>query len=348
VTLVAGVISTHNQERWIAASIESLIREVDELVVVDDGSSDGTGDIIASLSRRHGFQVIVHAQARGVSEAYNAAVRATSAEVIPHPGRRRRVAARERCTLSCSPVGRRGHDVGAQPAGRDRRRGSSAAGRRGGGVHRRSHDEGPLPYLLNTGNYFCAPSVGVRRADYLDAGGFPSNIDALQDCALWLELAARGRFHCDPEPLVRYRKHSSNLSREATGLDTIRRRRGAAEDAWVRNRFLDRADSAALRRIAPTPGSPGAGPLSRDDQALLVRLAHRATLVRRGLNDLFDRLADEGPAALDRLGISRADLSVLAGRADHSGLAGLGRARALLSAVGAPGLSERATARARR
>lgn len=332
-TRVAGVISAHNQERWIAASVESLLPEVDELVVVDDGSADATGEILASLAGRHGFRLITHAEARGVSEAYNAAVRATDAEIIliqggddvAVHGRGARTAA----TLSDATV-TLVHSLPVVIDALGRRLPADAAGEFMAGATMKD----PLPYLFNTGNYICAPSAGLRRRDYLDAGGFPSNIDALQDYALWLELAVRGRFRCDPEPLVHYRKHASNLSREATGVDSTRRRREAAEDAWIRNRFLDRADSASLARIVPTPGRPGAGDLTRDEQALLARLVNGdAVLVRRGLNDLFDRLADEGDGVLARLGISRSDIAVLARRADHSGLKGVGRARAVLRAL---------------
>lgn len=332
-TRVAGVISAHNQERWIEEAITSLLPEVDELVVVDDGSRDGTGDIIAALADRHGFAVITHEQARGVSEAYNAAVRATDAGVVliqggddvALAGRGARTVAALRdphvVLVYSLPVviDALGRLLPADAAGEFFVSGTVAD---------------PLSHLFNMGNYICAPSVGLRRDDYLDAGGFPSNIEELQDYALWLELGARGRFHCDPEPLVQYRKHTSNLSRAASGVDSPRRRRRAAESAWVRNRFLDRADAAALTRVAPTPGDPDAGPLTRDEQALLVRLAHRdPVIVRRGLSDLFDLLADEGDAVLTRLGVPRSALAALASRADHHGLAELGRAKALVDAL---------------
>lgn len=333
-TRIGGVVSAHNQERWIAASLESLLPEVDELVVVDDGSTDRSGEIIASISNRYGFQVITHAEPRGVSEAYNAAVRAIDAEVILIQGGDD-VSVSGRGARTATALADAGtvlvHSLPIVIDAVDRLLPADCAGEFLAGATITD----PLPYLFNTGNYICAPSVGMRREDYIGAGGFPSNVEALQDYALWLELASRGRFHFDPEPLVRYRKHASNLSREVTGVDSTRSRREAAEDAWIRNRFLDRADSATLTRVAPTPGTSRAGPLTRDDQALLLRVTHHdAVLVRRGLSDLLDRLAADGDAALSQLGIQRSDLSDFARRADHSGLMWLGRARAVLSALG--------------
>jgi hypothetical protein len=331
---VGGVVSAHNQERWIAASIDSLLPEVDELVVVDDGSTDRSGEIIASMAKRHGFRVISHGEPRGVSEAYNAAVRAVDTEVIlvqggddvAVPGRGARTVA---ALSDAGTVLVHSLPVVIDAATRLLPADCAVEFLAGATV------TDPLPYLFNRGNYICAPSVGVRRDDYLANGGFPSNIETLQDFALWLELAVRGRFHCDPDPLVRYRKHTSNLSRVVTGLDSTRSRIRAAEDAWIRNRFLDHADSATLTRIAPTPGKLGADQLTRDDQALLVRVTHHdSVLVRRGLSDLFDRLAVDGDVALSRLGIQRADIADFARRADHSGLKWLGRARAVLGALG--------------
>jgi hypothetical protein len=277
-----------------------------------------------------------------VSEAYNEAVRATDADIVliqggddrALPGRR----ARTQQALA-DPGTILVHSLPTVIDAVDRRlpddvAGEFSQGRKRDDFLRWASTEDPLPHLFNVGNYICAPTVGLRRRDYLDFGGFPSNIDALQDYALWLELASHGRFTCDPEPLVEYRKHTTNLSREASGLDSSRIRRESAENEWIRNRFLDRASNETLARIAPTPGSSGA-PITRDEQALLVRLSHPdPLLVRRGLHDLFSMLADEGDSVLTRLGIPRQALTEFASHADHRGLAALGRAKAVLDELG--------------
>ncbi len=333
--MTAGVISAHNQQRWIATSIESLLPEVDELIVVDDGSADESAAIIKQLADRHQFRFIRNTEARGVSEAYNEAVDSTDADIlliqggddqaIPGRGARSEAALSNPDTILVYSL-----PTVIDAVGRRLPEDSAPEFLPGATM------EDPLPYLFNVSNYICAPSTALRRRDYVDHGGFPSNIDALQDYALWLELASWGRFACESTPLVEYRKHTANLSRQVSGVDSQRRRREAAENEWIRNRFLDRASSATLSRIAPTPGTAGSEALSRDEQALLIRLTHSdPLLVRRGLHDLFSLLAAEGDSVLTRLGIPRSSLTSFANQADHLGLASLSRAQAALNAISA-------------
>ena len=327
----------HNQERWIAASVESLMPEVDELVVRRRRGVRRDRRDPRSLCTDTGFSH-VHAQARGVSEAYNAAVRATRADVIliqggddlSMPGRGARTAA----ALSDADT-TLVHSLPIVIDAVDRRLPADAAGEFIAGATMRD----PLPYLFNTGNFVCAPSVGVRRTDYVDAGGFPTNLRRSRT------TPCGGARRAGAVPLRSRAARAlpqARLQSVAGGnrVDSTRLRREAAENALIRNRFLDHAESATLTRIAPTPGAPGAGPLTRDEQALLVRLAHCDTvLVRRGLSDLFDRLADEGDSVLSRLGISRSHLSVFARPCrPFEPLSGLGPGEGPAERLGCPAL----------
>jgi hypothetical protein len=80
--LVSVVIPAFNQERWIDAAIESVLAQrhpAFEVVVVDDGSTDGT----RARLERFGPQVRVLGQGnRGASAARNAGVRAARGELI--------------------------------------------------------------------------------------------------------------------------------------------------------------------------------------------------------------------------------------------------------------------------
>ena len=332
-TTVGGVVPAHNQVRWIEEAVSSLLAEVDELVVVDDASSDGTTEILLRLSAEHGFVLIVNETAEGVSAACNAGAKALSADVVllqggddrTRPGRRDR---------SLTALRRRGVSLAySRPIVIDSHGGVLPDEVAGEFVADPELGD-PLPYLFDRGNFICAPSVAVVREDYLSAGGFPCGIDLLQDYALWLDLAVKGRFERVDEPLVEYRKHSMNLSREYTGVDTARRRRHAAELAWIRNRFLDRVDVSTLSRIAHTPATLDEFDLDRDEMALLTRIGHSdRALVRRGQDDLFTRVAAEGTSVLKRFGLERCDVDRLASLADHDNLAELGRAAATVRAL---------------
>ena len=56
-TTVTVLVTCHNEERYIAQAIESAANQsafniVNEIIVVDDGSSDGSGEILAQLAKR--------------------------------------------------------------------------------------------------------------------------------------------------------------------------------------------------------------------------------------------------------------------------------------------------------
>jgi peptidoglycan/xylan/chitin deacetylase (PgdA/CDA1 family) len=71
-----AVVPAYNEEPSVAAVLEELYPLVDELVVVDDGSTDGTrAEIEQWMSRgRPHCRLLVHEQNRGMSEAYHTAL----------------------------------------------------------------------------------------------------------------------------------------------------------------------------------------------------------------------------------------------------------------------------------
>ena len=65
---VAVVVPAYNEIDKIGHTIGSVPRFVDRIIVVDDGSSDGTGAAAVRSSRR-GLEIVRHAQNRGVGSA---------------------------------------------------------------------------------------------------------------------------------------------------------------------------------------------------------------------------------------------------------------------------------------
>ena len=69
---IAVVVPAFNEARKIAATVASIPDYVDDIVVIDDASTDGTSDVLATSStttRATPVQVIRHAENRGVGGA---------------------------------------------------------------------------------------------------------------------------------------------------------------------------------------------------------------------------------------------------------------------------------------
>ena len=64
---VAVVIPALNEQQAIGSVIHSIPEFVDHIVVIDDGSTDGTAD----AAREHGAEVISHGRNRGVGAAFD-------------------------------------------------------------------------------------------------------------------------------------------------------------------------------------------------------------------------------------------------------------------------------------
>lgn len=83
-TPTSVVIRTHNEAPRLALTLASLERQASlgEVVVVDDGSSDDTADVIATAKSRLPLVAVRHDRARGRSAASNAGARAATADLL--------------------------------------------------------------------------------------------------------------------------------------------------------------------------------------------------------------------------------------------------------------------------
>jgi glycosyltransferase involved in cell wall biosynthesis len=82
--LCSVLIPSYNVERYVAAAIESALAQTYrpiEIVVVDDGSTDSTGDVVRSYLQHPEIRY-VHQQNRGLAGARNRAIDESHGELI--------------------------------------------------------------------------------------------------------------------------------------------------------------------------------------------------------------------------------------------------------------------------
>ena len=238
---VSIVLPTYNRCRLVCRAIDSVLNQsyvAYELIVVDDGSTDATGDRLAS----YGDRVTVIKQAnRGVSAARNTGIQAASGEFIALldsddvwlPQKLERQIAFFRAnpnTMICQTEEiwiRKG--VRVNPGKRHKK-------------HSGMIFEKTLPLCL------VSPSaVMMRKSLFDEVGLFDESLPACEDYDLWLRISWKYPVHLIDTPLIiKHGGHADQLSRRPE-LDKYRIR--ALEKILKTGCLSQQQRSAALEAI---------------------------------------------------------------------------------------------------
>ena len=202
---VSVFMPVHNGEPFVEEAIESVLSQtLDdlELVIVENGSSDGSAGIArAAAGRDRRVRVVEHARALGIVGAGNACVAAARAPLVARQDQDdvscpRRLE-RQVATLARSPDA---VAVGSLCDGID------AAGRRVRPRDRwRLVGRRALPP-------FAHGSVCMRRDAFERVGGYREGTHRWEDVDLFLRLAREGSVLVLPEVLYRYRYHGGSVT----------------------------------------------------------------------------------------------------------------------------------------
>jgi glycosyltransferase involved in cell wall biosynthesis len=210
--LVSTVIPAFNAERFIERSLASALAQnipYSEIIVIDDGSTDATCEIVARYKDR-GVRLLSHAKRSGVAAARNTGILASNGEFIafldaddewlPHKLERQLSALRakpEMKFISCrsSLIDETGRDHG------DIYRGARPA-------------VGPEGWrTLLTYPCVATPSVLVRRSALSTAGLFNKWLPVGEDQDMWIRLSMLGEIGHIPEALVMVHSTPNSLSK---------------------------------------------------------------------------------------------------------------------------------------
>ena len=300
---VSAVIASFNQANFIEEAVESLAGQVDEIVVIDDQSTDGTYEKLENLKKKLQNLVLIKEEQRlGVSQAYNHAVEISSGDIlviqggddVSMPNRvRLQVEALQIPSTSLTyslPVVINSHSA-------------VMSDELGAEFFRKREYQSDLSELFFNGNFLCAPSVSMRRHDFLRHGGFPVNVDAIQDYSLWLKCAESGNMLRLGERIVKYRKHGKNLSRhDPTLLTSIRRER--VERVFVINKFLESVSESGLNELLFQSGMDGAS-LPPHMRTIILKSRHPNAGVRlHAIQDLLEMFNKQESYDSDHIAVS--------------------------------------------
>ena len=315
----SGIIAAFNQEHYIVDAISSLANQVDEMIVIDDCSTDGTMNAINSLNFSN-LTLLRNHKNSGVSYSLNKAIGSSSGQVlvlsggddISLPGR----VARQASALLGSDTLNLGF-VYSKPEIIDEN-GSLIPQIKASEFLFTPSEKGVLSDLVFTGNFICAPSVAMRREAFLATGGFHPDLLYTQDHDLWVRILGAGFTAQElKDHDVRYRKHARNLSRYVSRRSSEQRNlRQLAEADFVIHDFLATTSDQTLRTLAAAWGVDSQN-LERFELEILVSFfGSNLFASRHGLRSFFRHGRVGHSGILQRISVdemsTRADvLSVL-------------------------------------
>jgi len=212
---VSVIIPTYNRTHYVCEAIDSVLSQTFkdlEVIVVDDGSTDDARQVLENYSSRIYY---IYQENRGRSEARNKGIKAAKGEYIaflddddiwlPYK------LERQVQFLDAHPdiglvntftevVDEHGHILGQETK-----------------QHLQLYKKAiHIGYTYEGMSKLCVMFISsvVLRKECVDTiGVFDSHAEALEDWDLYLRLALKYRIGIIPEPLIMYRQHQSQTSR---------------------------------------------------------------------------------------------------------------------------------------
>lgn len=209
-TMVTVVVPTRNRSALLAMTLRSVLwqRGVDlEIVVVDDNSTDGTAEVVASFGDPR-ISLIHNAVPRGPGPARNRGVERARGEWLAFVDDDD-LWAPDKLVYQLAAARRLGRDWAYA--------GVADIGDRCEILAYHSAPE-PDEVLAAVARYNAIPGGGsnaiVRRQLFAQVGGFEEQLAICEDWELWIRLARCGPPAATNQPLVAYRLHGQNRSLE--------------------------------------------------------------------------------------------------------------------------------------
>ncbi|MDX8538529.1 glycosyltransferase [Mesorhizobium abyssinicae] len=225
---VSVVITTYNHKRFLAEAIDSVRNQTakpDEIIIVDDGSSDNPESVVRRYDEVH----YIRQENQGLAAARNTGMAAAHGEFIAFldaDDRLRPAALATNLGLfrdnpDCALV------YGAY-------RLIDEAGTVRNAVPLRSVGKDPYAGFLTDNLIGMHAAVLYRRRTLEAAGGFDRSLRACEDYDVYLRLSRAHKVACTPEFLADYRRHATNMSNSnpmmlRAVLKVLRRQRDAAQ-----------------------------------------------------------------------------------------------------------------------
>ncbi len=227
---ISVVLPIYNAAATLSATLESVLGQTYpdfEVLAIDDGSTDGTADILARYAKADSRILVTRTPNRGIVAALNGALDMARGDYIARmdaddvclPQRFERQVAHLEAHPDCVVVGTLVTVVDADGVAQSKQPRLAA----GHHLKDRCHNFRKFPPSPPT---VAHPTAMMRSAALAHIGGYRSYFaTGAEDRDLWWRLMPLGEMHCIPERLLAYRVHEGNRSTQL--------RTGAVADALV-------------------------------------------------------------------------------------------------------------------
>jgi glycosyltransferase involved in cell wall biosynthesis len=212
-------MSCFNASEWLSEAIESVLRQTCthfELIVVDDGSTDGTSTILERYRRIDKRLVVLRKANTGLADSLNAGMAVARGEWIA------RLDADDLC--EGTRLAEQLRFLDNHPSVVLLGSGFTEIDARGREIARHirptTHSK-LVRHLERLQRFFPHSSAVFRRSLAQELGGYNKFFKKTQDWDLWLRLSERGEVACVPLYLVRVRSHANQIRNAAAGRPQI-------------------------------------------------------------------------------------------------------------------------------
>jgi len=206
---VSVIMSVFNGEKFLSETIDSVLSQSFrnfEFVIVDDGSTDATADILSKYALRDGRIRVLREGKKGRAGALNLAISTangkyvanTDADDLSMPSRLEEQVAFMEKNPEVGVLGGAFELITDSGEVID--------------VIRHPLEDSQMRSAMLRYNPICHSSVILRKNIVLASGGYRSTFEPSEDYDLWVKMSEWGRLANLPSVLVRYRLHANQLS----------------------------------------------------------------------------------------------------------------------------------------
>jgi glycosyltransferase involved in cell wall biosynthesis len=208
---VSVIMPAFNRERFIAESIRSVLGQSSadfELIVIDDGSTDGTVAEAEAFKADPRVRIFRNDRNLGIARTRNRGLELARADYV--------------ALLDSDDVWLDAGKLGRQTAFLDANPDYALVG---GGIRHMDTEgrelrdvvfpaaDAEIRRIVLQFNPFAQSALMYRKAAVLEAGGYSADYQVCDDYALWLAVGTRHKFANFADVLTGYRVHGGNITR---------------------------------------------------------------------------------------------------------------------------------------